>query len=1154
MTPTDRPRDQAARTQIRTRLGVSQFVEAGAGTGKTTALVARMLELVTSGGATIDRIAAITFTDAAAAELRDRVYEALERASTGDDGPRGSDDPDGSPPADGPVRRARARVALDEIDGAAICTLHGFAQRILAAHPFGAGLPPGFEVLDEGRSAAAFDERWDAFVDRLLDDASLQEVLRRLLVCGVRLDHLRTVAELCNDNWDLMVDVGPPVRPLGPIDPSTVIDPLDAAHAEAVTCTATDDKLRMHIEGLVDFRSAVRGAVSDLEILELLVDPPRLTCTRGQKGNWPGPVDQARGFLADAEQARQGLVAGVISDALAGLLPTIRAFTIASAHERRREGRLEFHDLLVWAVELIRNDAGVRASLHHQYPRLLIDEFQDTDPIQAEMAFRIANGAAEPGPGNLPWSELPVDPGRLFFVGDPKQAIYRFRRADIGLFLEVRNQRLPDRVALTANFRSVRGIISWTNAVFGSLFGAGVEGAQAAYEPLVAERGEPFGTPQGVAPVILLGGPIDRLSIADVRAEESAEIAATIRRIRDEKWPVGDRGLPARLSDITVLIPSRTGLPLLQRAFDAEGIPYRLESSSLVYEAPEVGELLTILRAVDDPTDQVAMVAALRSPAFGCGDDDLLAYRQAGGQWDYPRQPPAPAAGDGPVVRGMAALHALHQQRWWTSVSALVDRVIDEGRLLELALDQRRSRDVWRRLRFVADQARQFTDVHGGDLRGYLAWVDVQRRQDVRAREVVLPETDDDAVRVMTIHGAKGLEFPVVFLAGLNRCPSNRSGVKVLWGDQGPELKIKSGIGTRGYAELEAREAVMEDAEDLRLLYVAATRACDYLVVSLHHKSGSPCHVARLLPLCAGRPELSARLEPATDAADEADEPVWFAPEESGTASDRRVPEAVAVDTPRRRSEWIAAHRRLVTTGSRSRTLSATTIAGVAAGAGQDEPGHRVPSTDPEGAVGASKDDPDTDLAPWRRGRAGTSIGRAVHGVLQSVDLASGSDVDRLSETQAVAEGVATRGREIARLVRAALGSEIVGEAVRGGRYWREMYIGVPATDGADGPVIEGIIDLLIETPDGFTVVDYKTDAVRDDAQLAQVMDCYRLQGATYSLAVERTLGRPVTRCVFLFLRESTATQREVPDLPVAMREVEQLVGVLAGEPQGRAH
>ena len=1112
------PTDQAARVEIRSQFDASQFVEAGAGTGKTTALVARILELVTSGEATIDQVAAITFTDAAAAELRDRVYEALERASTGADGPEG---------------RARARAALDEIDSAAICTLHGFAQRILAAHPFEAGLPPTFEVLDEGRSAVAFDERWDGFVDQLLDDPDLADALRRLLVCGVRLDHLRTVTGLCNDNWDLLATTGPRIPAQGPIDPSLILAFLDAAHDEATTCTSPDDKLLVHIESLAGFREALRAATSELEVLQLLVDPPKLTCARGQKGNWPRAVAEVRALLAGAEDARQSLVAGVVSDALAGLLPAFQSFTLASADDRRREGRLEFHDLLVWAAALVGNDAGVRVALHHQYQRLLIDEFQDTDPIQAELAFRIANGSAEPGAGEVPWSELPVEPGRLFFVGDPKQAIYRFRRADIGLFLEVRNHHQADRVALTANFRSVPGIIGWINGVFGELFGNGVEGVQPGYQPLDAERFVPFDANQGSPPVILLGGPIDAHGIDEVRAEESAEIAAAIRRIREEKWPVGDWGLPARLSDITVLIPTRTGLPRLQQALDAEGVPYRLESSSLVYEAPEVGELLTILRAIDDPTDQVSLVTALRSEAFGCGDDDLLAYRQAGGRWDYRRQPPASMDGSGPVVLGMAALHALHRQRWWSSVSALVERVIEERRLLELALDQRRSRDVWRRLRFVADQARQFTDVHGGDLRRYLAWVDVQRRQDVRAREVVLPESDDDAVRVMTVHGAKGLEFPIVFLTGLNRRPPIASGVQVLWGDRGPELKIKSGIATAGYSALAAREQTMEEAEELRLLYVAATRARDYLVVALHHQAGSRGHAAQLAPVCDRHRTLSRRLPPvAIDVGQ---------PGPTETVSGPPVA-ADHLDTPSRRTEWVTAHQRLVTTGSRSRTLAATTIVGLAHDRGAADPGRGRTATD---------DDPDIDRPPWRRGRAGTSVGRAVHAVLQTVDLASGAEVDRLAETQAMAEGIDARSREIARLVRAALGSEIVGEAVGGGRYWREMYVGAPASDEPDGPVIEGIIDLLIETPDGYTVVDYKTDAVRDDEELTRAMDRYRLQGATYALAVERALGRPVSRCVFLFLRGETAIQREVPDLRLAIGEVERLVRAVSDEAQG---
>ena len=250
----------------------------------------------------------------------------------------------------------------------------------------------------------------------------------------------------------------------------------------------------------------------------------------------------------------------------------------------------------------------------------------------------------------------------------------------------------------------------------------------------------------------------------------------------------------------------------------------------------------------------------------------------------------------------------------------------------------------------------------------------------------------------------------------------------MLWGEAGPELKIKSGIATAGYGALAVREETMEEAEELRLLYVAATRARDYLVVALHHKAGARCHAAQLAPVCDGQPTRSRRLPPvAIDPAQP-----WPGETDAWLAGPPVPADDDGLDTRLRRTEWIDAHQRLVTTGSRSRTLAATTIAGLA---------HDRQAADPD-RVGTASDDPDIDRPPWRRGRAGTSIGRAVHAVLQTVDLASGAEVDRLAETQAVAEGIDSRGREIARLVRAALGSEIVGEAVDGGRYWREMYIG----------------------------------------------------------------------------------------------------------------
>ena len=1172
--------DASARAEILAQLDRSLFVEAGAGTGKTTALVGRVLSLVTSGGVRLSRIAAITFTEAAAAELRDRVYEALEQAAAGNDEALRSDGLvdwfDGEAPAPGELarRQARARTALEEIDSAPISTLHGFAQRILTAHPFEAGLPPTIDVLDEGRSAVAFDDRWSAFTDQLLDDPSLEPALTRAFVCGISLKHLRSVAEQFNQNWDLLVDVDSDPGHLNVIDAGSVIERLGAAYKATAQCSADDDRLAGHIEQLTDFRRALASSTSELETLQLLVNSRPLTFRFGQKGNWSCPIDDVRDMLQSAESERLALIEASVSAALSYLIPVIRSLTLRGAEERRSGGRLEFHDLLVQARQLVRHDVGVRVALHNEFQRLLIDEFQDTDPIQAELAVRIANGSADPAAGMMPWSDLPVDPGRLFFVGDPKQSIYRFRRADVALFLEVADRHGDDRLSLTGNHRSVPGIIDWVNFVFGSLLGSGESGIQPAYESLVPRRPAHSGVIGGLPPVALIGGAHETPAggsaptINDVRDSEARDMVDAIVRIRDERWPVGPEGRAATLEDIAVLIPTRTGLGNLQDAFESARIPYRLESSSLIYDTIEVHELLTVLRAVDDPTDHVSIVAALRSSSFGCGDDDLLTYRQARGSWDYRDTPPDELDPSHPVITGMAGLHQLHAQRWWQDVSGLIELVMQERKLLELGLDEGRPRDVWRRLRFVADQARQFTDSYGGDLRRYLAWVELQQRDDVRAVEVVLPESDDDAVRVLTVHGAKGLEFPIVFLTGLSRPGSFESGPQVLWGPDGPEVRLTKRVKTGGFDELATREAAMNQAQDLRLLYVAATRARDHLVVSLHHQaSAKSCHAAVLGPLCAAEPDLCRYLDDGTGApaASRTGNAAAGSTGRQGLGragpgdpdSTRSQSDVVGTTAPilpedeqAPRRAWDEQRAQLVGPGGRPRTLAATTIAALArekADAALDsepDPGLGEDGTDPglgknsEPDPGLDKDGTDIDLPAWRRGRAGTSIGRAVHGVLQAIDLDTGAQLDDLVRLQASAEGVPSRTRDIARRVRAALDSEIVRDAVACDRYWRELYVGTPVGDRT----LEGFIDLLIAGPDGYTVVDYKTDAVVTDSDLERAVERYRLQGATYALAVERALGVTVSRCVFLFLRDDGAVAREVDGLNAAMNEVESLV------------
>ncbi|MGA7420653.1 MAG: PD-(D/E)XK nuclease family protein, partial [Acidimicrobiales bacterium] len=283
------------------------------------------------------------------------------------------------------------------------------------------------------------------------------------------------------------------------------------------------------------------------------------------------------------------------------------------------------------------------------------------------------------------------------------------------------------------------------------------------------------------------------------------------------------------------------------------------------------------------------------------------------------------------------------------------------------------------------------------------------------------------------------------------------------------------------------------------------------------------------------------------------------------------------------RTAWEAQRAELVGPGGRPRTLAATTIAALAkeqadarekeqadaqqaeqaaepadertdehaaesaAESAAEQPDERADDLGIQDGLGGGpdpgldKDGTDVDLPPWRRGRAGTAVGRAVHGVLQTIDFTDDYTDPQLNDLvgqQAVAEGVPNRRREIARRVRAALESETVSEALSSGRYWRELYVGAPVGDRT----LEGFIDLLIAGPDGYVVVDYKTDAVVNDADLDRAVERYRLQGATYALAVHRALGVPVARCVFLFLRADGAVAREVHDLDGAMAEVDALV------------
>jgi len=1137
------PPDQPDRDRVRHDLSTTLFVEAGAGSGKTTALVDRVLSLVTSGTVELREIAAITFTEKAAAELRDRVRQQLEKTA---DQLRVAGDRTGT---------ARCELAIDQLDGAAIGTLHAFAQRILSENPIEAGLPPRVEILDEVTSEVEFEQRWVTFRDEMFADPAMERTLLLLFATGVQANALRALAVEFDRNWDLVeerVPAAPVEPPLLSASVGQALDEIEAVCRQVSSCTDTSDKLYERMVKIAAYAEQLRGTEDELDLLDQLSEGERPSFKVGNIGSklkWSIDVPELKAAVRAAGDGLDDVISRVTQACARRIGTALRQFTLDAAEVRQAAGQLAFHDLLVLSRALVRHPehgAAVRQRLHDRYRRLLLDEFQDTDPIQIELAVRIAAAdPTSPSSGTLPWDQVPVTDGQLFVVGDPKQSIYRFRRADISVFLAARDHfgAGDGLLSLSTNFRTGDPIIEWVNHAFARLMAEGAEtdvpvASQATYVPLTAVRPAPK---VGPAVSVLAREPMDaKAGAAAMRANEAAEVASAITRMIAEGWSVGtkdetDPWRSAKLGDITVLVPARTSLPFLEDALDDAGIAYRAESSSLVYVSRAVRDLLITLRAIDDPTDHLSIVAALRTPLFACGDDDLFHYKVTQrGHWNFLASPPDTVTA-GPVLAGLTYLRERHAERHWLTPAELLDRIARDRRLFELGFAEGRTRDVWRRLRFVTDQARAWSEATNGGLREYLQWVGRQTNEGARVAEAVLPETDDDAVRIMTIHAAKGLEFPITILSGMSTLPQARPSPAQVAFPPGTATE-PGGVGYRfgkhvTTEEFEAWKPIDEQMgfdERVRLLYVAATRAKDHLVLSVQRRvrasEPEPNKRTNAELLVDGSGDLLAGLRDAV----------------ADAVAPRLEPTAAAPPPPAPFDVWQQDLTEALRRGSRPTTVAATALTDEGRPDQQvEEPDTDEEPTDEEPTeAGLRKRQPDQDLPPWLKGRYGTAVGRAVHATLQTVDLATGDGLASAVRAQCEAEAIPDRAADVTALAQAALATSTVVEAAASGAYWREVYACVPSK----GRLLEGYIDLLYRTPDGMVVADYKTAATNDPEELARRVEGYRLQGASYALTVAQSTGEVVTRVVFVFLTPKGAVEITLDDLDRSVAEVQALI------------
>lgn len=1090
------PQDQDVRRRTQEKLDENFFVEAGAGTGKTSSLVDRIVALVASGRASLDRVAAITFTESAAAELRDRIRESLERAVA--DQERRKEE------------QARCTQGVADLDRAAIQTLHSFAGSLLRERPLEAGLPPVFETLDQITADLSFGEAWDTWLDNALDDPGLRPFLRIAISLGLTLPHLQQVAKSFHNNYDLLEEASFPDPPSSqPQAAEALVAKTGELERLCAFAKNDGDPLETHVRSIVGIaRRLQRMDLDSVAAWRVLAESLPLRTRSGNQGNWNTDLDSQQNACARLKdllveldgQAREDLDAVRVAS-LMPLLRAIQGFVLEYAKERKREGRAEFQDLLVWARDLLRDNLEVRDHFRERYSHVLVDEAQDTDPIQAE----IATFLAEDVPAGTPtqsrphrWTDIPLAAGKLFVVGDPKQSIYRFRRADVEVMAHFQRLITEEPQRLVQNFRSQRPVVSWVNHLFQGWMESG--NGQVAYTP-INHRWEPNTDHPHPPSVWALGGPLDEKRIGPVRRQEAAGLASILQEIKVGEWPVMDREAterdgverfrPAQFKDICILMRQRTALRSLELALEDAGIPYRLEGASLVFATQEVRDLLNCLSALDDPADQVALVAALRSPALACSDADLLEFVDAGGRLDFLADGNPT---EGPVAEALDVLRRYYEQRMWTPAASLIEEFVRERRLLEAALGAPRPRERWRRYSFVVGQARAFAEAGRGSLRAFLEWAATQEEEEARVTEVPVPETDEDAVRIMTVHGAKGLEFPIVILTALNFPPSARVD-NVLFDREQENAEVRLGpadgrFETPGYEALAKHEGELSLAEGVRLMYVAATRARDHLVVSLYRTAKDQRSWAALI---AEHMEGGNHLW----------QPVATERTTRPVASQETEPPEPN-DTPDARQQWVDDRQQLLQQRARPSSVAATALAQVV------------------------KEEAESPEEPWRRGRAGTNVGRAVHAVLQSVDLATGQGLEDTARAQAAAEGILGREAEIIRLTRVALETETVKRAVATGRLWREVPVGAPVGE----TVLEGFIDLLFEEDDGLVVVDYKTDSLETDEEIAARSGLYRIQAGAYALALQEATGRSVKEVVLLFLQPRQETvMRDVSTL-----------------------
>lgn len=1063
------PVDIEARRRAAGDLDSSLCLEAGAGTGKTTLLVERFISILRSGRAACRQIAAITFTEKAAAEMKSRLR--LEVGSLLSRGDMAEEE------------RKRLEAAEAELERSSISTIHAFAATILREYPLEAGIDPGFEQLDGIDSSILLDE---CFNDYLAGEGGRAgSGLRDFLRAGGTVDGLREIAL----KWygarvgKALSGIfrGDAVEARGEgerwEEPSALGDRLLERVAGLRAMAATDcgnpeDKGYLELERFArDLSSA--GDLAGEELEDLLLGIKRPYHRVGSRSNWDPPEscaawrEEALRITGELERFR----AAWMDRMAAGLEEWCEGFARNVDGRKRERGALDFDDLLIRARTLL-EDPGVLEALREQYRFVLVDEFQDTDRLQAEIVMLLTGS----GSGD----DLEIEPGKLFVVGDPKQSIYRFRGAEVEVYEQVREilARSDSWIRISQNFRSVPGIVEWVNGAFSSLIErSGEELYSPSYEPIHAMR-------DGVGPAVtVMDLETDEEKTEGMRREEGRAVARFARGLvesgREVRDPRTKLMRPVRWGDIALLYRNTTGIEHYEDPLRDEEIPYLVEGGRLYFRRQEVRDISSALWVVEDPFDSMALLAVLRSPLFGFSDEEIFLFVDSGGRLDYidPRVPPEGGFED--LASAMSILASLHRERNASGPVGVLRSLLEATGYLSLSKLRVHGEQRVRNVRKAMAKARLFEE-RGRSFRYFARWM---RDQDILGGaegESPMIDEEEDAVRLMTIHKSKGLQFPVVVLVNLVQRPQNRDSSFVRGGRE-LSLRLSSGLETSDFAAVREEERRRNEAETARLLYVAATRAGDMLVI----------------PAAPEPRGLYLLVEPFLEGEGIVREAVSSLPEleRAGTPVSRVAitgaegARAAAVA----RDRWREERMELI------------------------EKASAIPARLTPSGMEIPLELPARDGA--REVPGALAFGSAFHRLMERAAIPGREyGLEELAASAAEEAGIPGGAEELEALAADFLGSDLMGEIRRADRVLTEVPVFISRAP-ADGPEVSvsGRIDLLFESGGAWTVVDFKTDDAEGE-RIDRLMEAYRIQGAAYAWALE-DLGVSVGRVIFAFVR-----------------------------------